>query len=51
MVHLEKCKQISPAKQLGWAAEAGGTGSREQEQQALKESLERQARDSPERFL
>lgn len=51
MVHLEKCKQISPAKQSGWAAEAGGTGSREQEQQALKESLERQADASPCRAL
>ena len=41
MVHLKKCKQISPAKQSGWAVEAGGTGSQEQEQQALEESLER----------
>ena len=49
MVHLKKCKQISPAKQSGWAVEAGGTGSQVQEQQALEESLERLADASPSR--
>lgn len=38
---FRECKQTSLARQLGWAVEAGSTGSREWRQQPVEKSQER----------